>query len=102
MIRVQTFKITDFEILGDKTHRSISGGIATHSFEELDTFKVETIEEALKKIESTYGKLPYIFDDRLELQLNDSETLSFYLDRISVERVDVNELRNDFNLEWLP
>ncbi len=101
MIRVQTFKTTDYEILGNKSHKSISGGIATHSFEELDTFKVETIDEALKEIESIYGEIPYIFDDRLELQLSDSETLSFYLDRISVERVDVNELRNDFNLEWL-
>lgn len=81
-LRITVFKMIDYETLNDKTHRSISGGIASHSFDKIDEFKCPDSETVLKKINEQYNLVPFIFDDRLELQLSDSESLSFYIEEI--------------------
>lgn len=98
MIKVTVFQMIDFEALGEKHHVSISGGIATHSLNQVDCFEKETISLAMAAITERYGK-PFIFDDRLELQVSDSESYSFYLDEVISTPIDVNDLRKQFNLE---
>lgn len=87
-------QMIDFEALGDTSHKSISGGIATHSFDKIDSFKASDFSEVLNEIKKRYGCTPYLFDDRLEYQVNDSETLSFYLDEI--KKVNEQDLKTHF------
>ncbi len=99
MIKVTVMQTIDFDVLNDKSHTSISGGIATHSFEKVAEIKAETYEQALKDITVNYGT-PFIFDDRLELQVNDSESLSFYLEEVIVKPMNNSKLKKTFsNLE---
>lgn len=85
----------DYDLLEDKSHTSISGGVATHSLDKIDEFKAENHEEALKEIIKKYGK-PFIFDDRLELNISESESLGFYLTRYEENQLENKELKNLF------
>ncbi len=89
-IKVTIFKMIDFDILGDTSHVSISGGVATHELREIKGFTADTIEEAMNSIIEQYGT-PFIFDDRLELNISESETLSFYFEK--TESVEISEIK---------
>lgn len=93
MINVIVLQMIDYTALNDTSHKSISGGIASHSLNQINEFKASNLKDALRLIEKNYGK-PFIFEDRLELQVNDSETLSFYLEVIT--KVEHNDLLNEF------
>jgi hypothetical protein len=94
-VRVTVYITADFDVIGDKSHRSISGGVATHSFDKIDEFTTDNYKQALEAIVSNYGT-PYIFDDRLELQLNESESLSFYIEEQTTKVLDNDSLKEIF------
>lgn len=91
--QVEVFLVVDFDVTGEN-HVSISGGRATHSFDKVGSLSASSPSEVLSKIEKTYGGKPYLFDNRLELQTSDSETLSFYVSE--VEELNNSDLKSLF------
>jgi len=79
-LKITVMQMIDFAVTGEE-HTSISGGRANHSFNQIGEFTATSYEQALKDIIVNYGT-PFIFDDRLELKVSDSETLSFYIEEI--------------------
>lgn len=100
-IKVDVFLMVTYDHLPlEERPRSISGGRATHSFDMVDTFNALNIDEVLEKIKRRFDCTPYIFDDRLEFQLSDTETYSFYLTEYSEQELDNPLLQRHFpNLE---
>lgn len=95
-IKIAVFRMIDYAIVGDTSHTSISGGIATHNFYEVGDHKVDSFDEVLPKIKDVYGCIPYIFDDRLEFQESDTSALSFYLTEITEIPLDNDGLKITF------
>lgn len=96
--KVTVMEMIDYEAAGDTSHVSISGGIATHSFDKIGEFKCDNMADVVKQITINYGT-PFVFDDRLELQLSDNRTLSFYVERVTVTSIDNSKLVKTF--PWL-
>lgn len=95
-IKVSVFKMIDFLTLGDESHTSISGGVATHDYYQIDEFPVVNVREVLNEIKQRYNVTPYIFDDRLEHQLTESESLSFYIEEVIINKFDNYKLKEIF------
>lgn len=93
--KIDVFNMETYDHLPEEERpESISGGLATHSFENVSTIKASNPEEILEKVKLFIGKEnnPYIFDDRLEYQVNEYETLSFYITEVEEKQLDTCHL----------
>lgn len=75
---VKVYKFTDFKMVGDKSHKSISGGIASHSFEFVEKFKADKVSKVLEHV-SSYAHNPYdVIENRLFLASVSGEENVYY------------------------
>ena len=88
---VNVYKFTDFEMIGDKSHKSVSGGVASHSFEFVEEFKADSVNEVLNHV-SSYAHKPYsVIENRLFLaSVEGEENVNFELSFEIYQEIDLN------------
>jgi hypothetical protein len=98
--RIKHFELEDYETQNDKSHLSVSGGIATHRYELIQKREFRTLREVIDWIESNHESKPYVFKDRIEASVSEFVTASYHLSTIeSVKDDELIEIAKTFNLE---
>lgn len=74
---ITVFRLENYDHLPEeKRPRSISGGLATHSFDLIDEIKIDSIDRLVSVVKDFSSNTPFIFDDRIEV--NSDENVSHF------------------------
>ena len=77
---VKIFEFIDYELINDKSHVSISGGIATHSFNHIGNLNFKTIKEFKSYMTDNHscnGNYTFDNDDHCLIMYTNEEHITF-------------------------
>lgn len=96
IIEVEIFKLTDYEMINDTSHTSISGGVATHNFEFIEKFEAKNLKAVKVKLKERGLKVYEVEGDKLWATMKGEEanvSYEVYIKKLLSQKISASDLK---------
>lgn len=91
IFEVEIFKLTDYEMIDDKSHVSISGGVATHNSEFIEKFNAKNLKDVKEELEERGLEVYSVEENSLWASMEDqAENISYEIVLSKIASIEIN------------